>query len=518
MNSEKSKLAQKVFFVLSLNALIAAGLSLAGPIGLSFQTWLGYFLLGGGLSGLSYLAWRAIGVEKPGKPLFWVFIIALLFRLGLSVFWYRALPVFGYDTDMQQAGYVMSDAFVRDTAAWHFAQSEASLFSAFRDVSHTDQYGGLLFLSGLVYRYLGGTVHQPLQMAAVSAVVSSLSVLLVWALAKRMFGLPVANFAAWAMAFYPDAALLGSSQMREAYSMTLVLAIFYSFIYYLDSRRKRSAKAFWLGILFIGLSYALSGPLGMAIVLLMALIWVTRHPPAFLDNLKRGYKLALLLIIFLGLGYFFVTQFSTIFGVQYEALLVIRASGKIQALFERIPEAFHMPFLVGYGVFRPLLPAAIASQGIPIWTGIAIWRALGWTALLFQLLYASYLVLKKRLWLNIQGVLMFFVWFGVLVASFRGAGDLWDNPRYRTAFAGLQILMAAWSIIEQKKQADRVFRWSLALLISVNLWFIVWYVNRNVIYFGFMLDNLPEVLGLGLLSGGLYIAWDWYKEKKRKHS
>ena len=56
-------------------------------------------------------------------------------------------------------------------------QLNIPLLSAIGENRQVDQYGGMLFLSGLVYRYLGGEQHQPLLMIVLTASISSLAVL-----------------------------------------------------------------------------------------------------------------------------------------------------------------------------------------------------------------------------------------------------------------------------------------------------------------------------------------------------
>jgi hypothetical protein len=67
---------------------------------------------------------------------------------------------------------------------------------------------------------------------------------------------------------------------------------------------------------------------------------------------------------------------------DWQAHLTERASGKIQAIFDRTPEWSHAYLLLVYGIAQPLLPAAlVVTSQAPIWQGIAIWRAMGWTIL-----------------------------------------------------------------------------------------------------------------------------------------
>ena len=110
--------------------------------------WAGFLAVfalaaGGILIVLRLLADEALPAWLPGLT-----TAAALLRLLAGVIWFTMLPAFGYETDVQAAGYVMEDAFQRDTAAWELAESGAPLISAFSgDFRSADQYGGLLFFS-----------------------------------------------------------------------------------------------------------------------------------------------------------------------------------------------------------------------------------------------------------------------------------------------------------------------------------------------------------------------------------
>ena len=58
------------------------------------------------------------------------------------------------------------------------------------------------------------------------AAISALAVPFTWGFARRIDD-EVAKWAAWGMALYPEAILLGSSQMREALMMTFAAVAFY---------------------------------------------------------------------------------------------------------------------------------------------------------------------------------------------------------------------------------------------------------------------------------------------------
>ena len=127
------------------------------------------------LIGVGIISFVWIGLKKESHPnkLFYLLIAAFVIRFCLGALWAWVLPEFGYDNPVNNAGYVMEDAFNRDMAAWELAQSDERLISAFQGYSHTDQYGGFLYLSASIYRYLGGEAHQPLMLISILSSISA---------------------------------------------------------------------------------------------------------------------------------------------------------------------------------------------------------------------------------------------------------------------------------------------------------------------------------------------------------
>lgn len=478
----------------------------------SVEGWLGFlasFLL---LSAILWRVWKYFRQEQAPNYLLGLTILAVVIRLFLGLVWFLALPNFGYDNEMNQAGYVMGDAYNRDTAAWEFSQTNEPLLQAFQGYSHTDQYGGLLYFSSFVYRYLGTDIHQPLLMVVYSAFISSIAVFFVWGIAKHEFGNKVAKLSAWFLVLYPEAGLLGSSQMREAYSITLLVLIVFAFLNYYQ---KRKIKDLLILIAAFLITLLLSIPFAFSVLVFIGILLVWKTDWSWFKKRKHWLKTAATLIISIGIGWIFLVNFSEIYGVDYQEYQTIQASGKIAALFEKIPEWVHTPFLVIYGVVRPLLPAAIADMGNEVWGGIAIWRAVGWTLMLTALIYSTFLVVKEKVLGKMPGAILLYVWAGILFASYRSAGDQWDNPRYRVAFAGLQVIIVAWALVQQRETKDPWLRRGIGLVTSMIAWFIAWYINRNVYYFNFGAREISDVIGLGLACGGLYMIWDWLIIKSR---
>lgn len=449
--------------------------------------------------------WGARFEQVPGR-VFWLMLLAVGVRLGLAVFWAAALPVWGYDTDVQQAGYVMRDAFTRDGAAWIFAQSGEPLWLAFLGYTSFDQYGGLLFISAVIYRYIGIGVHQPLLVMVLLAAFSGLAVLFVWLTGRAFWGEKAATLAAWMMALYPEAVLLGSGHLREALTIPLAVMVVYLFERYW--REKERWVLAWL-VVMLAFGTAVSPPMAgtMALILLaLAFVW-DRH--GWLKS--RPGRLAVLGVI---LG---VVIGAAVFGedmkywaraLYYQQFSTIQVSGKLQAVFTRIPEWSHVPFLVLYGVFRPLLPAAVFDSAALLWRVVAVWRALGWTALLALFLYASLFLARNWRWRSVEAVLFLASWGAVWFGSYRGGGDLWDNPRYRATFAGFQVMLAAWALVRQKETGDPWLRRGLGMAAAMVLWFMPWYFQRKVMDIGWPVNGLGALVGLGFLTGATYVWWD----------
>ncbi len=471
--------------------------------------------------------WLAVRLSEDNPLPRWVaglLIIAALLRLLAGVFWYSALPILGHDSIEQQAGYVMADAYERDQTAWDLSQSEKPLMRAFQGYRKADQYGGLLYLSALLYRTIGGDAHRPLLMVIISAAFSALAVLFTWAFARRAWRDRVATIAAWVLALYPEAILLGSSQMREAFTITLTMAAFYGLIRYWQTHHWTSL--IWiLGAVLLYLPF--SPPFA---ALLLAGLLLTAF--AMRGNLIRGqilnprqaWMLVIIVVALVTAGLLLswrqfapeeVTNPIELISwwvrksADWQAHLNEQASGWTQKVFDNTPGWLHAPLLIAYGITRPFLPAAlVASSTSILWTGITIWRSLGWTLVLIMLVYAPVQALRKHHPDRLARILSLVVWLILIIASFRGGGDQDDNPRYRAAFAGLQIALVAWAWVEHQHTHDVWFRRALAFPVWILVWFLPWYLRR---YTGldWPVVDLFKTLGLGVASCVLFWVWDW---------
>ncbi|MEA3326243.1 MAG: hypothetical protein U9R53_02910 [Chloroflexota bacterium] len=460
---------------------VIAGISLA--LGSAFQGVLsvGEFLPGFLAASLLificgvvlYLAWRIAG---GGKALAWMMIAAFVLRLAIGVFFAWGLPRFGYDEDPQNAGFVFEDAYRREADAWYLAKSDAPLTRAFSDEFQTDQYGGMLAMSALVYRTISPDAYRPALISIIMAGVMTLSLPFLMSALKQKFDKSVSLWAGWILALYPEGILLGAAQLREPFFILLFTIMFWASVNILDRKKlKISILAILISTLCL---FLFSFRIGIPILgVMLLLMWVE-----FSSQMKRLWvKIAGWVMIFLALAAILWLLWYWVDAVLWwDTLVTIRTSNRVQLHIEALPQWLHFPFILIYGIFQPVLPAAIAAPAPWIWRALGIFRALGWYALLPLLAYALISIWrlkasKKRQLLIIIALL---VWLWVIIASARAGGDQWDNPRYRTIFLPWIGVVAGWAITFARKTKDRWLMRSLVVEGIFLAFFTNWYISR----------------------------------------
>jgi hypothetical protein len=491
-----------------LSAFVLAWVSLGF---FSLSAWLSFIFVAAVSALLFWFSFRILKQENPSRWILLLTLGAILFRLMLGVIWFVALPSGGYDTDVQQAGYVMEDAYNRDVAAWDLAKSDQPLAVAFQRYSPSDQYGGLLFLSAAIYRYVPAESHLPLLIVLLTATISGLAVIFTWAFARGVWGDRTGVLAACLLALYPEAALLGSSQMREAFTVLLVPFALYGLMKFKDQVSIRN------GILLaapIGLSVPITWAFTPSLVFLLVFAYLALDDWKPLRSWKSWAILPVLAAVFI-LALLLFVDINNAWLVQsakWQSYVSANASGWVARQFERLPIYGQVSFLVIYGILRPLLPAALVDTGPTLWAVIGIWRALGWTTLLALLIYASYLVFKSKQWLKFPSALLAVSWIITFTASYRGGGDLWDSPRYRSAFASIQVALSAWAWVRYRETKDPWLRRAIVSMLLIIAWFVPWYLRRYTTII-WPISELYQVIGLGLISSILFVFWDWMRKE-----
>jgi hypothetical protein len=457
-----------------------------------------------------YAVWRFVG---GNRLLGWFLALAFIIRVLVGFVTEAGLPVWGFNETVQKSGYLFYDAYKRDNDAWALAKTDQSLLSAFGNEFTGDQYGGLLSLSALIYRTLSADNHRPYLVMLLTALAGSLAVAFVWAGANKRWGSRVAVVAAGLVAFYPDAVFFGASQMREPILVLGIALAFWGVVYWKAKRRSAITAIFLSVIVLFLISFRIAAP---ALAVMAGWFFLERLPKQ--ENRKweilawTGIILAAILMGVISWGWLISTS-------SWDILETIRTSGRVQYIFESLPDNFQVPFVIAYGLTQPVLPAAIVDKSLPIWRIIAILRGVGWYGIAPLLVYALVTIWKAKepadrrilAWLSICVV----IW--LLVSSARAGGDQWDNPRYRSIFLVYFALLSGWAWDYARRNKDAwLGRFYLVELIFLGF-FLEWYISRYYQVIGRLPfeEMLLWVAGCSLivLVGG--VVWDRIKIKRK---
>lgn len=445
----------------------------------------------------------------------WATVMSFSLRLALGIILFAALPIYGYDEAPPNNGYLYLDAYARDADAWQLGSSDASLLSAFQNEFTTDQYGGLLSLSAAIYRGLSPDSHRPLFILILTAFFSAFGVPFLWKAVKERWEEKSANATAWIFALYPESVILGASQMREPILIGLSAVMAWGVTTF---RPKKSLAVLAIGLsaagmVFISLKAAAAILLGMGIW-----FWLENILPK-VDKKWRVIS-SLLLVAVIAAGLFYSWSWL-VDSSKWDLYLMESSSGRIQWEVELIGDTYRAPFIIGYGIAQPVLPAAIIYPGIPITRTISIFRALGWY-LLIPLLISGFLILWKKQTAKNKAVLLIFYILSLgwtFISSARAGGDQWDNPRYRSLFLVWMAILAGWSWV-QTRRLRSPWLWRILLLEGMYiLFFIQWYLSRYYALFK-RLDFWPMVkllggFGIAVVVGGLLFDMIYNKVKKK---
>lgn len=449
-------------------------------------------------------AWRWTGCKNVVA---WMIAAAFILRIGGGLAANLIMPVYGYDEPVQKAGYLFYDAYMRDTQAWELAESKTGIANAFGQEFASDQYGGLLSLSALVYRYISPDAHRSLMIVVLGAFSAAVGIPFLYQALRKRWGKKTALLACWIATLYPESIMLGSSQMREPFLIGLGCIAFWAVCSWNDVRKSTVIITFISSMLGIVL---ISSRVAAPIFAILTGWFVIEQ---IIPNLSAARQ-KIAWVIF-GFGCF-VLLFLTVGWLQsiakYDVRITEINSGRIQKAIEDIGLSIRLPFIIGYGLTQPVLPAAIADPAIPVWQTIAIFRAAGWYALAPLLIYGMFTVWKAKpeqdRLLLIWTAAFVLIW--ILVASIRGGGDQWDNPRYRTIFLPWMSLLAAWGFTYSIRVKDAwLARWVAVEVIFLGF-FTSWYLSRyhNLGSRLPFAEMLMWIIGLSALVIGGGIVWD----------
>jgi hypothetical protein len=476
-----------------------------------------------------------------GRMLGWIVALAFFLRLVVGVTLHLGLPVYGHTDEDDRAGYVFTDAHRRDNQAWKLATSELPVMDAFSEKYGSDQYGGLLAFNTFIYRYFSPDAQRPLMLVLLSAFFAALGGPFLWKAVNQVFGEKVAWAAAWIFALYPDSVLLGASAMREPYLLTFNTFVLWGFVhrFYRFEESPAISKLSDLSNLLkdrIGWMWIVLGLVGMllvspAIALVTILVfagWI------FFASERREISwrgMAGIAIVFI-LGLFFLSSSLNRSGefvgtsplhvindwfqaaVKWDIKQAVLDSGWIQKIFDESPQWIRLPFITVYGIFQPVLPAAIIHPTILIWKLIGLARALSWYALLPVLTFSFVAAAGQgsRKMRNLVLWLSLFTWIWILLAALRGGADLFDNPRYRTIFFVWQSIVAGYVWVWWRETHNAWFTRILLMEVVFLLFFTQWYASRYY-YLG---GQLPFAVMVAVILGlwGIILGVGWWRDKR----
>ncbi|MCK5429403.1 MAG: hypothetical protein KAI94_08025, partial [Anaerolineales bacterium] len=346
---------------------LLVGAILAGfdRVGFTFRGWLTYTLLLSISLLIIYFSWSYFRQKGAGNTLLLVALVAMGLRLLLGVVLYRGLPIWGYDESPQRAGYVFWDSYKRDTDAWSRSGMDQPLSTAFTNPTGSDQYGGVLFLSSSIYRYLSADSHRPMMIVLLTAMVSALAVLFAWGFTSSAIGEKAAIIAAWIIALYPEAVLLGASQMREPFLITALAVALYGYARIRKGEFKIGIAIVVASVLIFALP--ISPPFAIVIFAVVVSAWFWEG--LGLGRYKEIFIVALLAVIVLaalalavrawadleaitGSPLEIIREWWVNAGDQWRITLVSEQSAMLDTLLDRLPVRLRTPFLVIYGLLQ----------------------------------------------------------------------------------------------------------------------------------------------------------------------
>jgi len=448
-------------------------------------------------------AWTWAG---GNRLLGWMVALAFLLRLVLGIGLSLAIAEWGYDNDCQNAGYLFKDACMRAREAFSIAQKNEDLFW-FSDVElDNDQYGGLAYLSGWIYRFLSPDAHRSFLILIVGAFFAALGVPFLGQALRMYWSDRVANLAAWIFVLYPDALFFGSSQMREPIIVGLSAIAFYAVLIW-DCNKRTSLLILAASLLTM---FGFSTRVALIFAAFLGVLWWWNFISARSGVLARslgwlGSGVGLVALVLFSLSWFNSSA-------GWDILQTIRSSGSLSTRVKEIGEQWSFLFTVAYGLVRPFLPAAIAdSDSLPLLRVIGIIRSLGWYMLAPFLVYGVFNLWresdKTRRRLAIWLIFTVISW--LLISSARGGGDATDNPRYRSLMIIWIGLMAAWALEWALTHRDAwLWRWIAVEVIFLGF-FTHWYISRYYrlwarIEFWDMMTWIGGLSCLILVGGWLY--------------
>jgi hypothetical protein len=468
-----------------------------------------------------------------GRKLAW---LALALRLLFLVVVPLAMMSWGYASDVNRSGMVELDSTNAAHTAWLRSTENSSALTAWK-VGEGDNTGGLSVLGVLMFRLFSPDLERTLLLGILAAAVSSLTVVVVYRLADLLFTRKIARLAAFLVAVYPEAILLGTGHQQQAY-LALFLGVGFLAIAALMTNRpseellfpRPSRRTAWLllaGSILLSFFLSSSNFLPACLVWLCMVLWMSdlRSRVGKVFWIGSAAVLAVLLVLrVLGAldvilrrwdpllqGYQYFNSYAWL---EFEKMSAAGGGDFFQKIILSMDRSTGFVVAAFYGLLQPILPAAIGHRldintGF-FWSLLGIWRGLGWFTVLPVAIYATGKAVGGLLRRPMAGLMAIVFWAVAWISSYRALGDLWDNPRYRLFALIPFALLAAWGWVQAEETSDT---W----LARIAIPFTVLTVSLTVWYF--IRESVPMIpaLGviLGLTAGAFLLACIFLRRKER---
>ena len=311
-------------------------------------------------------------------------------------------------------------------------------------------------------------------------------------------------------AFYPDAILFSSSQMREPILLGISACLFW-IIHKQEFNIWRRLLVFSLISLFL---LIISLKIGIFIIFSF-FVWMLFQPYIKKVKVFNSKIIYIPIILFVIVALYFSYNWIIEAG-KWDAILLERNSGFVQYIVSIIGTRYRLLFASLYGLFQPVLPAALIEPSKLFWGVLNSLRALGWYLLMPILVYGIVYIFREKQ--KDKKFEFLFIWllsiFWIFLSSIRAGGDMWDNPRYRLSFLLFIAYLVGVAFYHGWKTKDHwLTRFYVAEFVFV-LFFLQWYISRYTGLFG----NLPffnMVIILAIIFGAILIT-GIFKERKSK--
>jgi hypothetical protein len=237
------------------------------------------------------------------------------------------------------------------------------------------------------------------------------------------------------------------------------------------------------------------------------LIWMLFQPYRKQIKVLNSKIIILPVIVIVIIALFFSSKWILEAG-KWDALLLERNSGFVQYIVSIIGSRYRLLFASIYGLFQPVLPAALIEPSKLFWKILNSLRALGWYLMLPILVYGIVYFFRENE--KFKKFEYLFIWsfsvFWIMLSSIRAGGDMWDNPRYRLSFLIFIAYIIGVAFYHGWKTKDHwLTRIFIAELVFV-LFFLQWYISRytglfeNLTFFQ-MVFVLSIIFGIILITG-----------------